>query len=118
MILVLFFAFKYSFAQDNTAAQVGRAQEILRQEEALRQKIDQPEKVFIEEVILPPDCAIPGEEFEQAVRNFIGHWHSPKEIQEFLGILAISLQKAQNSANLPNVSYNLERNRLVVYFTK
>lgn len=118
IVFILFFACKYSFAQENAGAQVGRAQEILRQEEALRQKIDQPERVFIEEVVLPPDCAIPQEELEQAIRNFTGHWHSSKEIQEFLNVLAASLQKAQNSADLPGVSYDLERNRLIVYFAK
>jgi len=115
-IFTVLFAFSYSFAQNTISGQIERSQEILQQEEALRRKIEQPQKLFIKEIILPQGCLIPQEELEQITRNFAGHWHSLKEIQELLDILTKAYQKAYHDSKLPKTTYIIEKGKLIINF--
>jgi hemolysin activation/secretion protein len=114
-IAILLFSFNSSFARDITPVQVEHSQEILRQDEALTRKIEQPQKVFVKEVILPQGCLIPQEEIEKITSNFVGHWHSLKEIQELLDILTQVYQKACPGSQ-PQATYVIDANKLRVSF--
>ncbi len=92
------------------------AREILQKEEALRQKIEQPQKIFVKEIILPQGCLIPKEEIEQITSNFAGHWHSLKEIQEFLDILTQAYQKVYHGSKPPQTIYVIEEGKLIINF--
>lgn len=115
-IFILFFTFNCSFARDITPVQIERSQEILQQEEALRRKIEQPQKVFIKEIILPQGCLIPKDELEQINRRFAGQWLSSKEIQELLDILAKAYQKAYRGSKPPRAACIIEEGKLIINF--
>jgi len=115
-ILVAFFIFKTCLAQDITPAQIERSQEIIQKEQALRQKIQEPQKVFVKEIILPQGCLIPAKEIEQITANFIGYWHSQKEIQELLDILSQAYQRAYSLSKAPQTTYILDKGKLRINF--
>ena len=117
-ILVPFFIFNPCFAQDITPVRIERSQEILQKEEGLRQRIQEPQKVFVKEIILPQGCRIPAEEIEQMSVNFSGYLHSLKEIQELLNILSQAYQKAYSLSKLPQTTYILDQGKLRVNFEK
>ena len=115
-ISILFSTFNYSIAQTITPIQIERAQEIVQKEEALRKKIEQPQKVFVKEIILPQGCLIPEKEIAQITGNFAGRWHSLKEKRELLDILTQAYRKAYPGSEPLQATCIIEESKLVVSF--
>lgn len=116
LILILLLTFSCSFAQNITPDQIERSQEMLKEEEALRKRIEQPQKIFIKEIVLPQRCLITTEELKQVNLRFAGKWLSSMEIQELLDILTQAYQKAYPNNKSPQITYDIDKGRLMVKF--
>ncbi|MCK9603872.1 MAG: hypothetical protein M0R66_05905 [Candidatus Omnitrophica bacterium] len=116
ILVFLFFASNMGiicFAQTSAAplGQVERSEELLNKDEALRKKIEEPEKVFIEEIILT-GFTLSDDQIKEMISPYQKRWLTKNNIQDIIDLLREACQ--QKSGQAPEISFEVKGRQLII----
>lgn len=97
-----------------SASQLQRSQEILQQEEALRKKLEEPEKVFIKNIIVKGVVLLNEEKIKEITTPFLKHWLTPTDIRQIIELIKQAYREKGYLKQPAAVSHQIKRRVLII----
>jgi len=102
------------FAQSSSASQAQRTEELLEKERQLEEKIQQPEKIYIKNIIVQGASLLDQEKIKEIIEPFSKYWLTKGDIQKIMDAIKVAYQKKGVLEQLVKVSYEVNEESLLI----
>lgn len=105
----------FCFAQlQPPTGQIERSNELIEKEEALRKKLETPEKVYIEDILLEGAVALTKDQIKEITLPYQKRWLTKADIQQLIELVKEAYRQKGYAEKSTKISYKVKKKNLVI----